>query len=75
MEKFQKYLIGKEFTWIKYCSGIRQLFDLEYKVTRVMHIWNMKIIILQLMVVHRAAIIITGYYMLLPYTTRECILI
>ena len=33
----------------------------------------MKIIILQLMVVHRAAIIITGYYMLLPYTTRECI--
>ena len=64
MLKFKKFLLGKEFTWITFCSGLKKFFETEYEATHTIQRWKLELLRFDFTIVHRPEKMLTKCNML-----------
>ena len=69
MLKFKKFLLGREFTWITDCSGLRKFFETEYEATHTIQRWKLELLRFDFTIVHRPEKMLTECNMLSRYNT------
>ena len=67
--KFHRYLLGREFTWITDCSGLKQFFETEYEATHTLQRWKLELLRFDFTIVHRPGKMLTECDMLSRYNT------
>lgn len=54
-QKFRKWLVGREFTWITDCSGLTRFFEGEANITHTTQRWRLELLAYNFTIVHRPA--------------------
>jgi hypothetical protein len=67
--KLRRQLMGREFTWITGCSGVKNFFETDYEATHMQQRWKLELPRFDFMIVHRPGRMLTEYDMLSRYNT------
>ena len=68
--KWRKYLLGREFTWLADCSGLRRFFEgLNDLPTHMIQRWRAELLLFMFTIEHRPADMLTECNMLSRYNT------
>ena len=55
IEKFKRYLYGKEFTWLTDCAGVRAIFESDHLANHKIQRWKYRLMRYEFTIVHRPA--------------------
>lgn len=69
-EKNRPFLVGKTFTWMTDCSGLRQIFKTEAVPTHHIQRWKQRLLLYDFTIVHRPARMMTEVDLLSRYNDR-----
>jgi hypothetical protein len=67
--KFRRHLMGREFTWITDCSGVKNFFETDYEATHTQQRWKLELLRFDFTIVHRPGRMLTECDMLSRYNT------
>jgi hypothetical protein len=67
--KFRQHLMGREFTWITDCSGVKNFFETDYEATHTQQRWKLELLRFDFTIVHRPGRMLTECDLISRYNT------